>query len=66
MMEKEVIGSPPPLPPPIIPPNAKPEKLDPPKHSITSRRGSGSAGQRISLLANHFKVSVKYLDEMFY
>ncbi|KAE9460661.1 hypothetical protein C3L33_07405, partial [Rhododendron williamsianum] len=65
-MEKEVIGSPPPLPPPIIPPNVKSEKLDPPKHSITIRRGSGSAGQRISLLANHIKVSVKYPDEMFY
>ncbi|KAG5545651.1 hypothetical protein RHGRI_017960 [Rhododendron griersonianum] len=64
-MEKEVIGSPPP-PPPIVPPNVKPEKLDVPKHSIIRRRGFGSAGRRISLLANHFKVSVKYPDEMFY
>ncbi|XP_058220403.1 protein argonaute 16 [Rhododendron vialii] len=64
-MEKEVIGSPPP-PPPIVPPNVKPEKLDVPKHSIIRRRGFGSAGRRISLLANHFKVSVKYPEEMFY
>ncbi|KAH7846364.1 hypothetical protein Vadar_013047 [Vaccinium darrowii] len=64
-MEKEVIGSSLP-PPPIIPPNVKPEKLNPPKHSIISRCGSGSAGRHISLLANHFKVSVKYPDEMFY
>ncbi|KAI8523047.1 hypothetical protein RHMOL_Rhmol13G0044000 [Rhododendron molle] len=65
-MEKVVIKSPPPLPPLIIPPNVKPENLDLPKHSITNRWGSGSAGQRISLLANHFKVSVRYPDETFY
>ncbi|KAH7852269.1 hypothetical protein Vadar_022628 [Vaccinium darrowii] len=65
-MEKEVIGSPLPPPPPIIPPNVKPEKLNPPKYSIISRRGSSSTGRHVSLLANHFKVSVKYPDEMFY
>ncbi|KAH7861984.1 hypothetical protein Vadar_033370 [Vaccinium darrowii] len=53
-------------PPPIIPPNVKPEKLDSPKHSLISRPGFGSAGRRISLLANHFKVLVKSPDEIFY
>ncbi|CAL5394005.1 unnamed protein product [Camellia sinensis] len=66
-MEKEAVGSrrlPP--PPPIIPPTVKPEKLVTPERSIISRRGFGSAGRRISLLTNHFKVSVKSPNEIFY
>ncbi|GFS38718.1 argonaute family protein [Actinidia rufa] len=69
-MEKEASGSlqlPP--PPPIIPPPVKPEnmgQLDPPKRSIMSRRGFGSTGRHISLLANHFLVSVKHQNEIFY
>ncbi|PSS12077.1 Protein argonaute like [Actinidia chinensis var. chinensis] len=69
-MEKEASGSlqlPP--PPPIIPPSVKPEnmgQLDPPKRSIMSRRGFGSTGRHISLLANHFLVSVKHQNEIFY
>ncbi|XP_059661930.1 protein argonaute 16-like [Cornus florida] len=57
-----------PLPsqPPVVPPNGKPEQVDPPKRSIISRRGFGSAGRHISLLTNHFKVSVRHPDEMFY
>ncbi|KAI7993599.1 Protein argonaute 16 [Camellia lanceoleosa] len=66
-MEKKAVGSLPlPPPPPIIPPTVKPEKLDTPERSIISRRGFGSAGRRISLLTNHFKVSVKYPNEIFY
>ncbi|KAA8526554.1 hypothetical protein F0562_008243 [Nyssa sinensis] len=70
-MEKasnEEVGGSPPLPPPtaVEPPNVKPEQVDPPKRSIISRRGFGSAGRRISLLTNHFKVSVKFPDEIFY
>ncbi|KAI8031226.1 Protein argonaute 4A [Camellia lanceoleosa] len=65
-MEKKAVGSPPLPPPPIILPTVKPEKLDTLKRSIISRRGFGSAGRCISLLTNHFKVSVKSLDEIFY
>ncbi|XP_057510346.1 protein argonaute 16-like [Actinidia eriantha] len=69
-MEKEASESlqlPP--PPPIVPPPVKPEnmgQLDPPKRSIMSRRGFGSTGRHISLLANHFLVSVKHQNEIFY
>ncbi|KAF5948492.1 hypothetical protein HYC85_014449 [Camellia sinensis] len=73
LVDKKAGGSPslpppplPPPPPPIVPPNVKPEKLDPHKRSITSRHGFGSTGRRISLLTNHFKVSVKHPDKIFY
>ncbi|XP_047342707.1 protein argonaute 16-like [Impatiens glandulifera] len=33
---------------------------------IIRRRGVGTSGRRISLLANHFKVSVNRVDEVFY
>ncbi|KAF5961956.1 hypothetical protein HYC85_003165 [Camellia sinensis] len=66
-MEKEAVGSSPLLPPPpIILPTVKPEKLDTLKRFIISRRGFGSAGRCISLLTNHFKVSIKSPDEIFY
>ncbi|PRQ52668.1 putative post-transcriptional gene silencing PAZ-Argonaute family [Rosa chinensis] len=58
-----------PPPPPIVPPNVKPEvvALAPPKHSIMVRpRGSGTTGRRIQLSTNHFKVSVKNPDAVFY
>lgn len=55
-----------PPPPPPIPPNVKPEVVAPPKYSIMSRRGTGTCGRRIPLLANHFKVSVKAPDAVFY
>ncbi|KAI8008366.1 Protein argonaute 16 [Camellia lanceoleosa] len=60
------LQTPPPPPPPIVPPNVKPEKLDPHKRSIISRHAFGSTGRRISLLTNHFKVSVKHPDKIFY
>nr|AHC30882.1 argonaute 6 protein [Dimocarpus longan] len=66
-------GQSPPLPPPplVIPPSMKPELVDPPKHTIMSRRGVanngvGNSGHRIGLLTNHFKVSVKAQDAVFY
>ena len=37
-----------------------------PKRTIMARRGTGSTGRHISLLANHFKVYVKHPDTMFY
>ena len=57
-----------PIPPPplTIPPNVKPEVLISPKYSITARRGTGTTGRRIQLLANHFKVTVKAIDAVFY
>ncbi|EXC25516.1 Protein argonaute 16 [Morus notabilis] len=58
---KEASGDqplPPPLPLPVVPPS--------PKYSIMSRRGTGRAGRRIPLVANHFKVSVNVPDAVFY
>ncbi|CAN1220059.1 Protein argonaute 16 [Linum perenne] len=37
-----------------------------PKHSIVSRKGVGTLGRRIPLLANHFRVSVGVPDAVFY
>ncbi|KAL5794184.1 hypothetical protein ACOSP7_002778 [Xanthoceras sorbifolium] len=66
-------GPSPPLPPPppVIPPTVKPQQVDPPKYSIISRRGVvgngvGNSGRRISLLTNHFKVSLRAQDAVFY
>ncbi len=55
-----------PPPPPTIPPNVKPERVVTPKYSITTRRGVGSTGRRVSLLSNHFKVNVGVTDAVFY
>ncbi|KAF2284876.1 hypothetical protein GH714_031781 [Hevea brasiliensis] len=60
-MEKEAGGS----PPLSMPINVK-QELTVPNHSIISRRGFGSSGRSISLLANHFKVSVNAKDAVFY
>ncbi|KDP30816.1 hypothetical protein JCGZ_13759 [Jatropha curcas] len=61
-MEKEIGGS----PPPPMPTTVKPEVADMPKHSIISRHGFGTSGRRIPLLTNHFKVSVRVSDAVFY
>lgn len=63
-MEKSSVALPP--PPPVIPPNVKPEKLDSPKRLPISRPGIGREGQRISLVANHFRVSINVPDASFY
>ena len=63
--DKEAEEAPPLPPPPVVPPNVKPE-LASPKFSIISRRGTGSAGRCIPLLANHFKVSIEVPDAVFY
>ncbi|XVE72463.1 hypothetical protein DITRI_Ditri11bG0041100 [Diplodiscus trichospermus] len=52
--------------PPTIPSNVNPESMKPPKYSIASRQGVGTSGKQISLLANHFKVSVNATDAVFY
>ncbi|PIN22149.1 Translation initiation factor 2C (eIF-2C) [Handroanthus impetiginosus] len=51
---------------PTLPPNVKVERTDLPKRSIITRPGFGTSGKRISLLTNHFKVSVGNPDEIFY
>ena len=61
----------PPLPPPpeqpeVIQPDVEIEQADHPKRCMISRIGFGSSGKHISLLANHFKVSVQNPDEIFY
>ncbi|PRQ52666.1 putative post-transcriptional gene silencing PAZ-Argonaute family [Rosa chinensis] len=56
-----------PPPPPTIPSNLKPELLAPPKYSIMTRPcRTGTTGRGITLLANHFKVSVNNPDAVFY
>lgn len=55
-----------PIPLPTIPSNVKLESVKPPKYSIVSRSGVGTSGRKISLLANHFKVSVNAPDAVFY
>ncbi|KAG8489214.1 hypothetical protein CXB51_017213 [Gossypium anomalum] len=55
-----------PLPLPTIPSNVKLESLKPPKYSIVTRSEVGTSGRKISLLANHFKVSVNAPDAVFY
>ncbi|XP_071730034.1 protein argonaute 16-like [Rutidosis leptorrhynchoides] len=64
-----------PLPPSSSPPSPKSEVIQPdttteqenhPKLSIISRPDFGSSGRHIQLLANHFKVSVKNPDAIFY
>ncbi|KAK6919302.1 Argonaute, linker 1 domain [Dillenia turbinata] len=47
-------------------PNMKPECADPLIHSVMSRHGRGQLGRRIGLLTNHFKVSVRAPDTLFY
>ncbi|GER34610.1 argonaute family protein [Striga asiatica] len=54
-------------PPPPIPPKGVPEKAGrSSKRLPMARRGLGSRGQNISLLTNHFKVSVSKTDGSFY
>lgn len=75
-MEKNSGGSSPPLPgPPSVPENVNPELADKsqrprpapiPKYSMITRQGVGTSGRCISLLTNHFKVSVKNSDAVFY
>ncbi|KAM6567334.1 hypothetical protein CsatA_026462 [Cannabis sativa] len=40
--------------------------VTPPKYSLMSRKGTGRAGRRIPLLANHFNVSLNVPDAVFY
>lgn len=63
----EADAAPPPPPPPTsIPSNVNPDVSNTPKHSIICRRGFGSSGRPISLLSNHFKVSINFPDKTVY
>lgn len=68
-------------PPPPIPPNVTPAKADgeraghasPPRKSAKPKRvpmarpaGQARKGQSISLLTNHFRVSVRNVEDYFY
>lgn len=59
-MEKE------PPPPPNIQQSLKEEGVDLPARSIMTRPGFGTSGRRVSLLSNHFKVSIRNPKEFFY
>ncbi|KAJ4830357.1 Protein argonaute 16 [Turnera subulata] len=74
-MEKEGEDTPLPPPPPVTEnvkpevgeiPQQQPERAAIPKYSMISRRGVGTNGRRISLLSNHFKVSIDTPDAVFY
>ncbi|CAH1444767.1 unnamed protein product [Lactuca virosa] len=47
-------------------PDVKTEQLNHHTRSIINRPGFGSGGRHIPLLVNHFKVSIKNPDEIFY
>lgn len=54
------------VPPLSVQKNSKEEGVDLPKRSIMTRPGFGTSGRRVSLLSNHFKVSIKNQNELFY
>ncbi|KAG6526938.1 hypothetical protein ZIOFF_009025 [Zingiber officinale] len=56
----------PPPPPPSIPPNVNPMKATKPKRSPMARPGIGRKGNAVQLLTNHFKVSLRNVDDYFY
>lgn len=51
---------------PDVPHNMETEQFTPTKYSIISRNGVGTTGKHISLLVNHFKVSVNAPDTVFF
>ncbi|XAR56686.1 hypothetical protein NMG60_11037260 [Bertholletia excelsa] len=58
-------------PPPPVPPNVVPEHVSEPlKKKVLrvpiARRGVGSKGQKIAIVANHFKVNVSNVDGHFF
>jgi len=55
-----------PLASPDVPHNLETEQLTPTKYSIISRNGVGTTGKHISLLVNHFKVSVNAPETVFF
>ncbi|GFS37844.1 argonaute family protein [Actinidia rufa] len=67
----EGLPPPPPVPPDIVPLRADPEHIsEPAKKKVVrvpiARRGTGSKGQKIPILTNHFKVNVTNVDGHFF
>lgn len=68
----EDLPPPPPIPPNVIPIKVDPEENLPPKKATKPSRvpmprpGLGKKGQVVPLLTNHFKVSVRNVDDYFY
>ena len=52
--------------PPDVLANMETEQVAPTKYSVISRKGVGTTGKRIPLLANHFKVDITVPDAIFY
>ncbi|KAJ0978057.1 hypothetical protein J5N97_013531 [Dioscorea zingiberensis] len=71
--DPEVLPPPPPIPPNVTPAKADDDRVSPPKKSSKPKRvpmarpqGQTRKGQPISLLTNHFRVSVRNVDDYFY
>ncbi|KAL6979305.1 Protein argonaute-4 [Sarracenia purpurea var. burkii] len=67
----EGLPPPPPVPPNVVPMQAESENaVEPAKKKIVrlpiARRGSGSKGQKIPIITNHFKVNVTNVDGHFF
>ncbi|CAI9106107.1 OLC1v1005175C1 [Oldenlandia corymbosa var. corymbosa] len=62
----EALPPPPPVPPNVTPIKAETEPVKKRLRVPMARRGLGSKGQRIQLLTNHFKVSVKNTEGQFF
>lgn len=67
-IEDPADAEPPPLSPssPDVSPSIETVEADPIKFSIISRQGVGTAGKRIPVLTNLFKVSVNAPDAIFF
>ncbi|KAM0005101.1 putative post-transcriptional gene silencing PAZ-Argonaute family [Helianthus debilis subsp. tardiflorus] len=55
-----------PPPPPVVPPGVVPAKVHGSNRIPMARRGSGTRGQKIPLLANHFNVKLSSTSDHFY
>ncbi|KAJ0464529.1 hypothetical protein HanHA300_Chr14g0528381 [Helianthus annuus] len=55
-----------PPPPPVVPPGVVPAKVHGSNRTPMARRGSGTRGQKIPLLANHFNVKLSSTSDHFY
>ncbi|XP_072959526.1 protein argonaute 4B-like [Typha angustifolia] len=68
----EDLPPPPPIPPNVVPIKAESERNSPPKKASKTKRvpmprpGLGRKGQPVPLYTNHFKVSVRSMDDNFY
>ncbi|XP_017606709.1 protein argonaute 4 [Gossypium arboreum] len=61
----ESLPPPPPVPPDVVPIKAESDAKKIVRHPM-ARRGVGTKGQKVTILTNHFKVSVGSTDGQFY